>query len=150
MPAADKNDPIAGFQFAVEVPQIQLTAMITEANGFDWEQEVIETKVTKKDGHDAVIKSPGRLKWAELTLKRPATSEMSFFNWRKMVEDGKITEARCNGSIIIYDYDFAEVARWNFVDAWPSKYSMSGLNASNSEATTETLTIQHHGIQRAK
>ena len=150
MPAKSNDDPLVGFQFILDVPQLKLTSNIQEVGGFTYEHDVIESKPVGKDGQDSVVKSPGRLKWSELTVKRVATEDMSFFNWRKMVEEGKIQDARCNGSVVAYDYDFTELARWNFKAAWPSKYTMSNFNTANSEAVTEELTIQHHGIVRVK
>lgn len=145
MPA--REDPLVGYQFAIEVQGV-IQGMFTECSGLGSETEVAEHKVSQKDGKDAVMKVAGRLKWGDITLKRGVTSAMDCQKWRQMVEDGKIGDARKNGSIMLYDQGFAEIARWNFINAWPSKYSIANLSTGDSNVVTEELTIVHEGIVR--
>jgi phage tail-like protein len=147
--AADKKYPLVTFQFFLELDGVSW-AQFRECSGLSSEHEVIENKAVSKDGHDFVGKMPGRLKWGDISLKRGMTSEMDIWKWRKQVEDGKIAAARKNGSIVLYDYDFKEVARWNFKNAWPSKAAGPSLNAGSSEAAVEELTLVHEGIERVK
>jgi phage tail-like protein len=42
-----------------------------------------------------------------------------------------------------------EVARWNFVRAWPMKWEASAFNAKGNELLIETLVLAHEGIVRA-
>ena len=44
---------------------------------------------------------------------------MDMWKWRKLVEEGKIDDARENGSITMYDTDGGAVARWDLINAWP-------------------------------
>ena len=67
----------------------------------------------------------------------------------KLVEDGKITDARKNGSIIMFDESLKEIARWNFVNGWPSKVNGPQLQADSNAYGIEELTIVHEGIVRA-
>jgi phage tail-like protein len=41
-------------------------------------------------------------------------------------------------------------ARWEFVEAWPSKYDAPDLNATGTDVAIETLEIVHEGMKRAK
>ncbi|HKW21023.1 MAG TPA: phage tail protein, partial [Ktedonobacterales bacterium] len=93
-------------------------------------------------------KVPGRMKWNNITLKRGITDAMDMWQWRKMVEQGKIDDARKNGSIIMYSQDGTEVARWNFINAWPSKLTGPSANAGNNEVAIEELEITHEGYER--
>jgi len=142
------TDPLQGFHFGLEV-QGAVSGYFTEISGLGSETEIIDHKVVTKDGHEVIQKIPGRLKWGDITLKRGVTSEMDMWKWRKLVEDGKIADARKNGSIIAYDQEFQEVARWNFVRAWPSKINGPQLQADSNNITVEELTIVHEGIIRA-
>lgn len=42
-----------------------------------------------------------------------------------------------------------EVARWNFVNAWPMKWTGPSFNAKNNDVAIETLELAHEGIERA-
>jgi phage tail-like protein len=106
--------------------------------------------VVDQSGRDVVQKIPGRLEWGDITLSRGITSNMDFWKWRKQVEDGKVAEARKNGSIIMYDQTNTEVARWNFVRGWPSKLDGPSLSSEGNEVSVESLTIVHEGIVREK
>ncbi len=146
--AKDKRDLLVVFQFTLELDGVEW-AHFSEVSGLSSEHEVIERKEVNK-GKDFVLKMPGRLKWGDISLKRGMTSQMDIWKWRKDVEDGKIKAARKNGSIVMYDYDHSEVARWNFKNAWPSKAQGPSLNTGTSEAAIEELTLVHEGIDRVK
>src|SRR4051812_46499902 len=105
MPAAKDavaGDPLVGFNFGIEVSGI-IQGYFTEAAGLGSETEVIDHKIIGKDGKEIIRKIPGRLKWGDVTLKRGITTNLDFWDWRKMVEDGKVSNARKNGSIMMYD-----------------------------------------------
>jgi phage tail-like protein len=146
---ADRKDPLIGYQFALEVQGV-ITGYFTEVGGIGSEQEIVEHKVTAPDGKDVIMKIPGRSKWGDITLKRGVTDALDCNAWRKMVEDGNIGGARKNGSIMVYDVQFKEIARWNFINGWPSKYTFGNLSAGDSSVLTEELTIVHEGIVREK
>jgi phage tail-like protein len=149
MPAAKdavKGDPLVGFHYALEFQGV-IEGYFTEASGLGSETEVIEHKIIR-DGKEIVRKIPGRLRWGDVTLKRGVTANLDFWVWRKKVEDGKVADARRDGSIMMYDQERNEVARWNFTAAWPSKISGPNLNAGSSDVSIEELTIVHEGIER--
>ena len=108
-----REDPLVGYHFSLEV-QDQISGYFTEVSGIGSENEVIEHKVVNEKGVEVVLKIPGRLKWENVVLKRGITSNMDIWTWRKMVEDGDVTGARKNGSVVMYDQTLTEVARWNF------------------------------------
>src|SRR5215212_3909040 len=110
---AEREDPLIGFHFGVDISGV-ITGYFTECSGLGSEHDVIEQKVVTEKGQEVVIKQPGRLKWENITLKRGLTSSMDIWAWRKQVEDGKVKDARKDGSIVMYDQNLKEVARWNF------------------------------------
>jgi len=65
------------------------------------------------------------------------------------VEQGDIDTARRNGSIVLYDSRSKEVARWNFMNGWPSKWKGADLNAGENAVAVEEITITHEGMERA-
>jgi phage tail-like protein len=50
----------------------------------------------------------------------------------------------------MYDQTNTEVARWNFVNGWPSKLDGPSLSSEGNEVSVESLTIVHEGIVREK
>ena len=121
-----------------------------EVGGLDSETEVIEHRVTGKGGNLIVHKVPGALKWSNITLKRGITDSMDMWQWRKVVEEGNMPEARKNGTITMYNQKGDPIARWNFINAWPSKLTGPSANAANNEVAIEELEITHEGYERVQ
>jgi phage tail-like protein len=147
--APSREDPLLGFNFGIDVGGA-VKGYFTEVGGLGSENEIVEQKVINEKGVEVVLKIPGRLKWGDVTLKRGITSNMDLWEWRKQVEDGQVAGARKNGSIIMYDRELKEAARWNFVNAWPSKISGPTPKADSNEIGIEELTIVHEFIERVK
>ena len=142
-------DPLVGFSYGIEVGGT-ITGYFTKCEGLGSTTAVVDHKVVTEDGRDLIKKIPGRLEWGDIVLTRGITANMDFWTWRKQVEDGKVGEARKNGSIIMYDQSNTEVARWNFVNGWPSKLDGPSLSSEGNEVSVESLTIVHEGIVREK
>lgn len=144
---ARDTDPALGFHFRLEV-QGRVTGFFTEIGGLGSEHEVIEHKVVDMNGNDLVQALPGRLKWQPVTLKRGLTSVRDVWDWRKMVEDGKVSEARSNGTITMFNQSLQPVAKWDFKNAWPSKVTGPQLQSDSNTFAIEEMTIVHEGIER--
>jgi phage tail-like protein len=153
MPAANeeagRQDPLVGFNFMIDVGGT-VTGYFTEVSGLGSESDIIESKVVNDKGVEIVLKIPGRLKWSDITLKRGITSNMDMWDWRQMIVDGKAKDARKNGSIVMFDRDGAEAARWDFVNAWPLKISGPSPKSDSNDIGIEELTIAHEAIKRSK
>ncbi len=147
--ASGREDPLLGFNFAIDVGGA-VKGYFTEVGGLGSENEIVEQKVVNDKGVEVILKIPGRLKWGDITLKRGITPNMDLWNWRKQVEDGQVKEARKNGSIVMYDRELKEAARWNFINAWPSKISGPTPKSDGNEIGVEEMTIVHEFIQRVK
>jgi phage tail-like protein len=145
---ADREDPLVGFHFGVDIQNGKITGYFTECSGLGSEHEVIEHKVVTETGQEVVMKLPGRLKWDNITLKRGITSSMDLWDWRKQVEDGDVDGARADGSIVMYDQNLNEVARWNFERAWPIKISGPQPKSDSNEISIEELEMTHEYIAR--
>ncbi|MCA1692276.1 MAG: phage tail protein [Acidimicrobiales bacterium] len=141
-----ESDPLIGFTFSLDLGTLK--AFFTEVSGIGSENEVVEHKVVDEKGHELIQKIPGRLTWEDISLKRGITDTMDLWEWRKQVEEGKLKDARRNGSVVMYDRNYEEVARWDFLNAWPSKVSGPSLDASSTDIGVEEVTIVHEGIKR--
>jgi phage tail-like protein len=146
-PSGRESDPLTGFTFRLEL-EGRAQGYFTEVNGLGSENDVIEQKVVDEGGHDLVQKIPGRLKWGDITLKRGITDDMKLWDWRQLVIDGKMKDARQNCSIIMLDRNYEDVARWDFNNAWPSKITGPNLKSDSNELGIEEMVLVHEGIKR--
>ena len=146
MATGGRSDPLVSYHFHVEIDGIT-QAQFKECSGLGSSSDVVEYKESVK-GATVYRKQPGALKWNDITLKRGISGVMELWNWRKQIEQGKIAEARKNGSIVLYDQADKEIARWNFKDGWPSKLSGPSVKADSSDVAIEELTITHEGMER--
>lgn len=147
---ADKIfDPVVAFRYGLEVSG-KLSGYFTNVSGIGSESEVITHKIVDEHGKPVIRQIPGRLTWTPITLKRGVTDMMDVWEWRQMVVDGKIDDARVNASIIAYSQDGQEVARWNLENAWPSKVSGPEMDAGSTNYLVEEITIVHEGLERVK
>jgi phage tail-like protein len=141
------RDPLVGFHYGIEVQGV-VNGYFTECSGIGSENELIEHKVVDEKGRESIQKIPGRLKWQDITLKRGITSNMDIWDWRDQIVEGKVDDARKNGSIVMFDQAGDEVARWNFENAWPLKVSGPSMKADSNEFGIEELVITHEGLYR--
>ncbi|MBV9545951.1 MAG: phage tail protein [Chloroflexi bacterium] len=140
-------DPISAHQFALEIQGIT-EATFREASGFGSEHQVIEQKEQSSKGNTVIRKIPGTLKWQNITLKRGMTSNDELWKWRQQVIEGKIEDARLDGSIVGYDEDGGEKIRYDFRRGWPCKWESTSMNAGGNEPVIETIEITHEGLER--
>jgi phage tail-like protein len=143
----ENEDPLVSFHFALEVRGV-VTGYFTEVSGIGSESEVVEQKHQLPDGKVGIRKVPGLQKWGDVTLKRGITSVMDVWDWRQDVIEGKVDAARANGSITMFDQQLNPVARWDFVNAWPSKVSGPSLKSDDNSFGIEEMTVVHEGIWR--
>lgn len=142
----DAEDALGAYNFKIEIDG-QTIAQFKEVSGLSTEIKVIEHEEVTKDGKSILKKIPGPRKWGDITLKRGKTDDQSWWEWIESVHSGDITEARKNGSIVVYDYALGEKARYNFVNAWPSKVNVGALKAGGSEVIVEECTLVHEGLE---
>jgi phage tail-like protein len=142
MPAAKRVDPFRNFNFLVEIDGLAV-AGFSECSGLGAETDVIEYR----EGSDkqAVRKLPGLQRYPSIVLKRGISGDKSLWQWWKSVRDGQAD--RRNGSIVLLDAERTEVARWNFINGWPSKWEGPAFSAKANGVAIETLEIVHEGLE---
>lgn len=69
------------------------------------------------------------------------TASIELAEWRRLVEQGKLDEARGSVAVVLLDEEGAPAARWEFRNAWPSRYEGPTLDAGRSAVAVETLDI---------
>lgn len=139
-----RTDPFRNFNFMIEIEGI-VQASFTECSGLEDTTEVIEVR----QGGDSttVYKLPGKTSYGDITLKWGATASTELMDWRQDVINGTVT--RRHGSVVLYDLaNTTEVARWNFYNAWPSKWDGPALSAKGNDIAIETLVLAVERLTR--
>lgn len=145
-----QEDSAVGFHYALDFGG-KIAGFFLSCSGMGSEHEVIEHKVVTDKGKELVHKLTGRMKWDNIVLKRGITTTFDMWTWRKQVEDGKLDDARRDGSILLYDMKGENVvARWDFKRAWPMKVTTPELKSDSNEVAVEEITITHEYIERVK
>jgi phage tail-like protein len=144
--ATARNDPFRGFKFRVVIDGIN-KAGFREVSGLDSTTDPVDYR--EGDG-DSILKLAGLKKFSPITLKRGVTADQDLWKWRTAIMDGKISENRKNGQIILLDDEGKSAAEWTFTDGWPSKWTGSAFNATGNEVVIDTVEIVHEGLKRVK
>ncbi|HJQ82465.1 MAG TPA: phage tail protein [Candidatus Binatia bacterium] len=143
MATGKRVDPYRNFRFLVELDGIQ-QAGFSECTGFGSNVEVVEYR----EGGDisTVRKLPGKVSYPDITLKWGTTDSRELYDWHRAAVQGEIQ--RKNGSIILQDDAGTEKVRWNFFNAWPSKWDGPDFNAKGNDVAIDTLTISCERVER--
>ena len=144
---AKRVDPYRNFRFLLEIDGIT-QAGFQEVAIPDSTTDPIEYR--NGDEGPTVRKLPGLVKYGNLTLKWGITDSTELYEWRKQVEDGNTMEARKNVAIILLNEVGEPASRWEFRQAWPTKYDAPDLNATGNEVAIENLEVCHEGMVRTQ
>ncbi len=136
-------DPYGAFNFWVEIEGI-LAGGFTEVSGLDITTEM--ESVREGGLNDRVHKLPKWTTQSDLVLKKGQTDMDFLWSWYADVIAGKI--ARKNGSIYLLDTQGVPAMWWDFIEAFPIKWSGPTFNASQSAVAFESLTLAHHGLTK--
>ena len=138
MATAQRVDPVRGFNFKVELDGITV-AGFREVSGLSFTTDVVEYREgTYKELHPR--KLHGIRKFSNLVFKHGMTKNKELFNWYKQTLDGD-PKARKNGAIILTDEEQQPVQRWNFIEAWITKWEGPMLNATANDVAIETIEL---------
>ena len=129
-------------KFKVEIEGISVTAF-SEVSGIEADVAVVDNR-PGTDKAPGFRKLPGEAHFANIVLKRGLTDDLSLWQWMQKTLDGKIE--RKNGSIVLLSEAGEEVLRFNFRDAWPTKWTGPTLNGGAGGIAIETLEIAHEGL----
>jgi phage tail-like protein len=91
---------------------------------------------------------PGKTRWTNIVLQGAVVEKKVFFDWFSKVRVGAIGSVRSNGSIVLKHGADETIARWNFVGAYPVRYSGPSLDLHSTTVAIETIELTHKGIER--
>jgi len=135
--------PPVGFHFLVEVGNPPTTGndlRFTEVSGLSAE---MGTEDVPEGGENRFVqKYPTRAKYPELVLKRGLLLGSALRDWfRECIEEQKITPQVV--FVKLLNEEHQPLVTWRLVGAFPTKWAVSDLNASNSAVVIESLQMYY-------
>lgn len=143
--AATRIDPFRGYNFRVEIDSTSV-ASFRECSGLTASTDAVDYR----EGTDvplSVRKLTGLRKFTNITLKRGFTLNEDLWKWYKNVLNG-IPDRR-NGAVILQDEEHNDRLRWNFTNAWISKWEGATMNATSNDVAIESIEITPERIELA-
>jgi phage tail-like protein len=138
------QDPYRNFRFRVEFDQIA-DAGFNDVSGFGSTTDAIEYREGGEPSYTR--KLPGQTKYSNLVLKWGITDDRRLADWYKDITQGKVR--RMSGSVILQDTEGNEKIRWNFFNAWPTKYSAPELTGKGNDVAIDVLELAIEHLERA-
>jgi phage tail-like protein len=141
---AGRVDPFKNFRFLVEIDGI-VQAGFSDCTGLGSHVEPVEYR----EGGDpnTVRKLPGKVTYPDITLKFGITNSRELYDWHFAAVSGQVQ--RKNGSVILLDDTGSEQVRWNFFNAWPSKWDGASFSAKGNDVAIDSLTVSCERVARA-
>jgi phage tail-like protein len=135
--------PPVGFHFKVEVldlPANDDDVRFTEVSGLSVE---MGTEDAPEGGENRFVqKYPTRAKYPDLVLKRGLLKSSAVWDWiRDCIEDLNVTPRSVDVKLLNEKHQ--PLMTWHLVGAFPTKWSVSDFNASNSAVVIETLQMYY-------
>lgn len=137
-----RNDPYLAFNFLVEIEGL-LVGGFSEVSGLQVEVEVM----SYREGglNDYVHKLAGATNYpTNLVLKHGLIEIDTLWRWHEAVRRGTIE--RKNGTIYLLDQQRLPVMWWNFVEAYPVKWTGPTFQAASNTVAIESVELVHRGI----
>jgi phage tail-like protein len=142
-------DPLVAAYFTIET-QGKIVGSFAKLEGGGSKNKLVTYYSTNSSGQPVITYEPGPLELTPYTLKRGVTNDLKITEWRRMVEQGKMQEARCNASIVGYKQDGTEVLRINLFRCWPSEIKGFQFDSQSGNTVMEEMQIVYEDVQRVK
>jgi phage tail-like protein len=146
MALGQRRDPFAAFRFRVEIEGL-VVGGFTAVSGLD--AEVVVEEYREGGVNDFVHRLPSGTRYSgNLVLERGLGDADALWSWFEDTAAG-IVERR-NGSVVIVSGDDEDVVRWNFLGAYPVRWSGPQLRADGNTVAMERVELAHRGLVRAR
>ena len=134
--------PPVGFHFKVEFVGIgnDNDIRFQAVSGLSIEYD---TESFKEGGENRFEhKLPVRSKYADLSLKRGMLTDSKVIEWcLKAFVNREFKPVQVN--VLLLNEKHEAIKRWEVIDAWPKKWSVSDLNAQENSVVVETLDMAY-------
>lgn len=143
----DERTTAATFLFEVDGQKI---GEFMEVSGLEVS---VATESIEEGGENGFVhQMPGRMSWPNITLKRGVTQTDNLFTWLNKSSGEQFASAgnklvRSTAAITLVGPSGKRLRAWEFVDAFPIKWSGPQFSATATDTATESLEITHHGFK---
>ncbi|GAA5167686.1 phage tail protein [Viridibacterium curvum] len=135
--------PPVGFHFKVQVNDLgpnDHDIRFTEVGGLS--REMATEEIAEGGENRFIQKYPLRAKYPELVLKRGLLLNSAVWDWmRECIEDYQITPK--NVDVILLNENHDPLMTWHLANAYPTKWSITDLNANSNTVVIETLQLYY-------
>jgi phage tail-like protein len=140
--------PPTGFHFRVNFGVSGTSdddSRFQEVTGIEAELDTITYKEGGENRFSHTL--PVRGKYPNLVLKRGLITNSNVAEWcRKSIEDLDIEPVSIQVSLLNENHE--PLRTWNFINAWPKKWSVSGLNAMENRLVIESMEIVYQYFRK--
>ena len=127
--------------FELTTPGISI-GHFTEVSGLNAE---VETLTYNEGGNNEFVhRLPTRVKYPNLVLKRGISKEDALQRW---FQKSHTQAQRTDITVTMLDHEGRRVRTWNFVGAYPIKWTGPAFNAGQNQVATESIEIAHEGLK---
>jgi phage tail-like protein len=141
----DYTSPYRSYNFKLNVQGVT-EGHFTECSGLGVSVDVIRYR---EAGNDQQVRClPGPVNYGDVLLRYGLTDSRELWDWLMSAVEGRVE--RKNISILMLDAEgIDEVMRWNLINAWPSEWRGTMLDAMSREAAIESLTLVFESMERS-
>lgn len=148
------TEPLVAQNFFLEIDG-GVVSVLSGVSGLDMEVDVTTLTQVGAGGIKVIKKTLGNeIKAPDLTLTRMAPVDGKgdkLWTWFNQIRDkGLDAKGRKNGSVVVYNSLNVEIARYNFINAWPSKISTDAFSTDSGDVVKETITLVCERLERVK
>lgn len=141
--ASDAAAQAAAARFSISIDGTEI-ASFTSITNLGSYSEVIELQQSTPNG-PVTRYIPGKVRYRNVTLVRPASNDLALNAWRAQVVAGD-SSARKAARVTAYDAAGTAVLRYNLENAWPS--ALEVYTDPQSGALVESITLVNDSNQR--
>ncbi len=142
-------------ELSLDGSQDPIDAYFMDCKGFKRTQEVIEVcEVTSqqwgkaKSGRVIRTKVPGNVKTNNITFRRGMTCSATLWKWFDAVQTGNWQNQRKDGSLNILNQAGEVQAKFTFLRAWPTTYSLTDVSANSNDVEIEEMELAVEALVR--
>lgn len=153
LPGEKTNNPVlpewsipVAFHFSVKMGNTQVS--FCEVNGIECSLELDEVK-SGGDNYNSYY-FPKSRKFSDLVLKRGLVKKGDpFYDWCKSILTKSLARASIEPKDImvsLLDEKNEAIRTWNFVNAYPIKWSLGAFDAMKNELVMESVTLKYYSF----
>lgn len=138
------QDPYRAYNFKIEIQGVA-QGHFTECSQIGVRVEALSYR--EAGMQQVVHRMPGRVEYADVTLRYGVTSSRELWDWFMTAATGN--PERKNVSIVLLDSTgTTEVMRWNLQRAWARAATTTAYQAGGQEIAIDSVTLVFEGLER--